>query len=261
METNNIIDTSFDFTEDTDGKYWDGFWYKKDGLGEGGVDPDSYSPKLRLYHKILWSKNLNGTKLVLKEGKSNYDYLYSDENGINMRFASDSLVTGFRYYDCIELHNELKRKNANYQKELEQYIRLTYTIGGMIIFPKFDNTKSINQMRGFNSKIRDRVDLTIECIRKFYKNEDSPLSFSINKNRAFFDLFESFENYINFFLLQDLVSDDYKTTNIWIGQGDFSKPILPQSIDDYRIWVEKSTDFINKRNNRIANYMKNLIIK
>ena len=58
--------------------------------------------------------------------------------------------------------------------------------------------------------------------------------------------------------MQDLVSNDYETTNIWIGQGDFENSPLPKNIDDYKTWVKKSTDFINKRNNRIADYIKNL---
>ena len=41
---------------------------------------------------------------------------------------------------------------------------------------KIDGKMTINGARGFNAKIRDRFDLTLECIRRHYRNEDSPLT-------------------------------------------------------------------------------------
>lgn len=71
----NAIDTTFDFTSDTP-HYWDNFWQNCDGLGCGSADPDTKSPTLRKYHKILWSKSLpNGEFLELKEGKTTNEYL------------------------------------------------------------------------------------------------------------------------------------------------------------------------------------------
>ena len=54
-----IIDTNFNFFTDA-----------------RGGDPDSKSPTLREYHKILWSKKLpNGKKFILNNEKKNV-YLY-----------------------------------------------------------------------------------------------------------------------------------------------------------------------------------------
>ena len=63
--------------------------------------------------------------------------------------------------------------------------------------------------RGCNHKIGDRFDLNLECIRGHYLRGDNPLSFTLSSYGAFFDLFEDFRGYVNFFLLQDLVGDDY----------------------------------------------------
>lgn len=45
-----------------------------------------------------------------------------------------------------------------------------YTIGSSIVFPgnKVDGKMTINGARGFSSKIADRFDLTLECIRRYY---------------------------------------------------------------------------------------------
>jgi hypothetical protein len=51
------------------------------------------------------------------------------------------------------------------------------TIGAYIIFPsnRRNNQMTINQARGVHPRIWDRFDLTLECIRLFYENKESPL--------------------------------------------------------------------------------------
>ena len=66
--------------------------------------------------------------------------------------------------------------------------------------------------------IDDRFDITLECIRRHYelttKTGDmrsvssSPLGAVLARYADFFSLFESFEGYVNFFLLQDLVAPE-----------------------------------------------------
>jgi hypothetical protein len=53
-----------------------------------------------------------------------------------------------------------------------------YTIGGMMLFPgnRIGRQMTINGARGFHPRIKDRFDLTVECIRRHYLNVDSPLS-------------------------------------------------------------------------------------
>ena len=46
-----------------------------------------------------------------------------------------------------------------------------------MVFPgnRIDGKYTINVARGLNKKIADRMDLTLECIRRHYLGEDSPL--------------------------------------------------------------------------------------
>jgi hypothetical protein len=46
-------------------------------------------------------------------------------------------------------------------------VRLTYTMGGMMLFPSnvVEGKMTINGARGCHPRLKDRFDLTVECIR------------------------------------------------------------------------------------------------
>lgn len=237
-----MIDVRFDFTLDSPG-YWNHFWENRDGLGSGSTDPDSVSQTLRKYHRILWSKTLpNGETMELQCAP---DYL--TWNGF--RFGSDSILTSFRYRDNRKLIEAVTEMLPDYKAFVEDYLHKFYTIGGMIVFPK--HRSSINQCKGTNPLIRDRWDLTLECIRRFYLGESSPLYLTLVQDKAFFDLFVDFRQYVDYFFLQDCVSEDYTRVNIWLGKGDFCENPLPKSVDEYLLFIGQEMDFLEKRNKRI----------
>ena len=76
-------------------------------------------------------------------------------------------------------------------------------MGGMIIFPanRVEGKSTINGARGFHPLIKDRIDLTLECIRRYYNNEISPLTEVLTRYTDFFALFGNFKGYVEFFLL------------------------------------------------------------
>lgn len=90
-----------------------------------------------------------------------------------------------------------------YQKFLWYYLQYTNTIGGFILFPRHDC--SINQLRGMSDGIQDRFDLTLECIRRMYESGfptgNNPLFDMSKKDKEYFEMFGSFENYARFFCL------------------------------------------------------------
>lgn len=240
------IDINFDFTIDTP-KFWDNFW-NDEVLGGFGNDPDSMSKTLQLYHQFLWSRPLpNGEIMTLELGRGSKYLTWKD-----FRFGSDSILASFRYkkyrYQLEKVSNHL----SNYKNFIEDFLHKSYTIGGMMIFPK---ENSINCARGINSSISDRWDLTMECIRRYYSNENSPLYRTLDKNKDFLNLFVNFKGFVDFFFLQDCVSQDYDKVNIWLGDGDFSKKPLPSTVEDYLLWIEKQLKFVEKRNNRIKNFV------
>ena len=246
-----MIDVTFDFTTDTPG-FWDGFWERKNGLGASAVDPDNASPTLQRYHQFLWSKTLpNGEVMDLHLGTGS-NYLWWKD----FRFASDSIIVSFRYEKYRFMMDQVKEVVRDFRTYFEDYLRKSYTIGGSIIFPKHQN--SINQQRGTNIYIADRWDLTLECIRRFYLEENSPLNDVLLKDKEFFDLFGNFKGYVDYFLLQDSVTKDYSRVKLWCGNADFIEDGLPKTVQEYFGFIENELEFIEKRNRRIKAYCDSL---
>ena len=233
-----IIDVNFNFYLDT----------------PKGKDPDSYSDTLRRYHKLLWNKPLpNGTlfNLDLKTPK----ILHHKSQLGEFYLSSDSLAHDYSKWKSTE---HIIKKIP--KTEIENFFNLGCTIGGYTIFPsnRIDNQMTINGSRGINKKIKDRFDLTLECIRRFYLNEDSPLLETLSRYKDFFKLFDDFKGYVDFFLFQDLVQSNYSSINYFLPSNNFNNSPIPNDIQEYKVYRKNMTEFINKRSKRIFEYSKNL---
>ena len=135
---------------------------------------------------------------------------------------------------------------------IESLFKSGSTIGSYIIFPskRIDGKMTINGARGTSAKIKDRFDLTLECIRRHYASEESPLAETLQRYSAFFKLFEDFAGYIDFFLLQDLVSDDYSSIKFYLPFDNFERSALPQNVAEYLSYKKLVLDFVSGRNKR-----------
>lgn len=221
------LDTSLDFSSDT----------------PAGKDPDSFSPTLRRYHQLLWSKELpNGARFDLAPEGRQY-LVHRSPLGV-FHLASDTITTRLR-----------KRAWAVVREipedDLPEYFG--YTAGSTLVFPGnlVGRKQTINGARGFHAKIADRFDLTLECIRRQYSGQPNPLADTLLRYAEFFELFEDFAGYVNFFLLQDLVEDDGQTIRFFHPFADFSTPAVPRNTDEYLGYLRASNAFIRARNRRI----------
>ena len=227
----NLIDAGFDFYSDT----------------PRGKDPDSYSPTLRRYHRILWSKSLpNGLRFDLTDTTPKV-YLHHKSELDEFFLSSDAIA-----------HSYSRTKRMSHiisqipSREMDSFFSLASTIGGYIIFPsnKIENRMTINGARGINSKLLDRFDLTLECIRRYYLNENSPLSDVLQRYSAFFNLFQDFQGYVDFFLLQDLVTEEHSFIKFYLPFESFDNPPLPRTVYEYRSYKDNVTNYVVKRNQR-----------
>jgi len=232
MINENHIDIKFDFRSDA-----------------GGKDPDSHSQTLRRYHRLLWSKTLpDGTFFALKDLGSK-GYLQHQSASGEFRLSSDTIFRAFPN------HKKMQHIITQVPEvDREEVLHRGYTIGGMILFPavKIEGKQTINQARGMNAKIEDRFDLTLECIRRYYVGEESPLTHTLARYAAFFSLFDDFRGYVDFFLLQDLVTNDYSVVRFWAPFHDFTTSPLPSDINAYRRYLNEMLIWIDARNRRIA---------
>ena len=208
-------------------------------------DPDIVSPMLKAYHQLLWSKPLpNGEIMELETGKNCYLKWH------DIYLGSDSIAVTFRHYRNPH-YQEFKAAIPDYDSYMADVLKKICVIGGYVIFPQ--SRWSMNCARGCHRKISDRWDLTLECIRRFYAGETSPLDSAMERARDFFELFVDFKGYVDFFLFQDCVDEDYNV-KFWLDTPLFVSDPYPRNLNEYLAWVASQIDFVNKRNNRIVDY-------
>lgn len=217
----------------------------------GGKDPDRYSPTLRRYHQLLWGKPLpDGTPFDLKDVYPR-GYLRHRSSLGEFRLSSDMINRTFRH---------MRRAQPVVQSVPAEYLndfgRRGCTVGGTILFPanKLDGKHTINQARGVNRKIEDRFDLTLECIRRHYVGDPSPLAEALHRYAEFFELFGDFGGYVSHFLLQDLVADD-GSVRVFLGDEPFDTPAIPGSVEAYMEYSQRAVDFVEARNRRIQAWL------
>lgn len=237
ISNQNKIDIEFDVYSDT----------------PEGKDPDSFSPTLSKYHKILWSKSL-----------PNKQEFHLDLDTPKLLHHKSSLGEYFLSSDSIG-HTYTRVKKMSHiideisNDEINSFFSACSTIGAYIIFPakRINNKMTINGARGVNHKIQDRFDFTLECIRRLYLNQQSPLTDVLERNANFFKLFTDFKGYVDYFLLQDLVEQDYVAIKFWSNFDNFETAPLPKDKDEYLSYKSELLGFVKARNQRILNSTTN----
>lgn len=226
------IDTQFDVFEDT----------------PPGKDPDKFSQTLRRYHRLLWSKPLpDGALFTLTNEPGGYLY-HRSEMG-EFQLSSDAISNTYQHVERMKtITMQISRQ------EIDSFYKLGSTIGAFILFPRkmIDKKQNINQARGCHPKIRDRIDLTLECIRCLFVGQSSPLSDTLERYRNFFAIFQSFDSYVDFFLLNDLVEND--EVKFMLPFDNFQRDGYPSDASEYHAVMSNTMKFIRGRNQRIIAY-------
>jgi len=232
-----IIDTNFNFYTDA----------------QGG-DPDSTSPTLRAYHKTLWSKPLPNGKLFELSDNQQGVYLYHTSELGEFCLGSDAITHSYK--------SQIRKKWLTQQipDDVNELFDAGSTIGAYTIYPnnRTDGNHTINQARGVNPLIDDRFDLTLECIRRFYMGQTSPLYDTLLRYKSFFDLFTDFTGYVHFFLLDDLV-DENMAVKFYLPFDNFNAPPVFEDVDEYIVYKKGVMNFIRQRSERINRYLNKKI--
>jgi hypothetical protein len=235
----------------------------------GDEDPDSHSPRLRYYHQQLWShrplRGLDGDRTLELEP---WDKGLID-TGLGMTFfgfdeglylTSDrAMATWWNWTDTASL-----REDPALMERILAANPVLDNMGGIIMWPGWQvGGQTMNQARGFAQKatIADRLDLTVECIRLAYlgvvEQPVNPLGPTLMRYWDFFKLFGDFVGYVEFWLLQDLLTQDRKRVMFFM-EGDLidydftARSPLPASAESYDEYLRNAEAFVLKRNRRMA---------
>lgn len=246
-------------------------------LGYYRHDPDSRSERLRHWHAVLWSKDLP------RSGRLN---LQADRTGLRdtdtgQYLKSDAAVPVWERWREVRpfLAQTQEHLHAHGRGSIHDLGWRLYDMGGMMLFPGLPVNRAwtINQAKGCTrTRIADRLDLTLECIRLYYLllpeltdplaalpegyGRTNPLAAVLHRYRAFFELFQSFDEYVAFWLLDDLVTHhaagpkvNFLLPRAETGPYDFTREAaLPKDPMQYFEYLVAADDFVVKRNIAMA---------
>ncbi|WP_404385276.1 hypothetical protein LL946_04710 [Knoellia locipacati] len=223
-------------------------------------DADSDSPTLRTYHQRLWSKKLRSGAMFVLEAPAvrREGYLiYADASGDQHWFGSDAITNSYTRW--LRPKSLVTSIAALTSEQKARYLHPPYTVGSTMIWPvRSKDRPTINQARGTRSPIADRMDLTLECVRRHYLGEGgSPLADVLAAYGDFFALFEGFNEFVDFFHFQDLVTPDYESVRFYLPLEDFTRSGLPQSVDEYMTCMEATLSLIQNRQRRMSEWIAN----
>lgn len=174
-----------------------------------------------------------------------------------------------------KLKNKSDKKPETVAKFLSEYVYTTRTLGGSFLWPE-DWYKGYNMERGNESYIEDRVDLTLLEIKHIYKFRELENQLIYGKDYLFkryknqyadkwFGFFDSFEDYVDFFMFNDFVEDistngkkEYMPVNILTGKRfktdypGYEMDTL-KDIKEYKLkaMLERVRDMVEKRTIRM----------
>lgn len=261
------------------------------------IDPDKKENE-EFYREL--SNFLNASRISRKNNKilsfeaneAPYGMItvyYKDKYGNKQHFTVHSDQVGFSAVPCIyfrknyplsrylEMQKNKSDKDPDAVAEfLANYVYTTRTLGGSFLWPE-TLWKDYNKSRGNGNYIEDRVDLTLLEIKHYfeYRDLDDKKKFKYSGDILFryydnldaqtwFGFFDSFEDYVDFFMFNDFVDKDkqtkeYTPINILTGEAfetdypGYKKDTLKEIEDEKQLkeMLERVRDMVEKRTKKM----------
>lgn len=193
----------------------------KDYENEKGVpDPDAFSlEEYEDFHKLIssWGDEYSGTKHPYKNEYSNWELkLHHTPSNQSFKLGGDQMITGY----LQNLRNTGRSQTRDYLNRnipctegviINDFIRARYSPGNMIFWMRHGN--SINQRRA-NPEVKDRIDLTLESLRRWYEQKRGNdagyinLKVQFDYDEDYFKLFDTFDCFSKHFQLNSFIFGD-----------------------------------------------------
>ena len=228
-----------------------------------------------------------------KKGKEHHFTLHSDQLGFSavpwIYFRKDYPLSRYLEMQKNKL-DKLKNKSDKLKnksdidavaKFLTEYVYTTRTLGGSFLWPESWH-KDYNRERGIKNYLEDRVDLTLLEIKHYfeYRELDDKNKFKYSGDILFsrykildaqtwFGFFDSFEDYVDFFLFNDFVDKDkqtkeYTPINILTGKPfkkdylNYEEDVL-KGLEEYKL--KAMLDLVMRKVKTRSENMEKLIAK
>ena len=222
-------------------------------------DPDQCSKQLYDdLHRIFFNKEqMDRIKLNSIENKcqnfGNGDFY--------TLFAYDDTETYLLSSDYIGASVNWAIESKLSYKEIIEYLTISRTIGGHIVFPRGEKP-TVNTARGGAGGYYDRFDLTLFALKTWYSEEPHPatkIENVIEKFESWFSLFENFDNFVSFFKLEgflskegeiiDLVNSDLEKDSVIPLKKE--EIFIPEDSDGYKKYFNNSHIIIKDRTEKL----------
>jgi hypothetical protein len=234
-------------------------------------DPDSAHKGLREAHALLWSRPVPGRESWAFTSPPGW-YLRSvtllEKAPAEWCAGSDNFAT--THTNALP---DLASRIPGYVGatiRADAHLHEFCTIGGYIVFPgALDQQRptahparrwTMNQAKGCDPHVADRMDLTLEAIRLYYDGETrrvrNPLGDVIDAYGWFFDYFgthaKGFQNYIDYFFLNPFVVNG-EVVPLYGDRLDFNSA-LPRDSERYYLYISAQLAAVTQRNHLITNW-------
>lgn len=213
-----------------------------------GLDPDAHSATLRRYHQALWSKKLHDGRAITWDISNPARYLFHQSAMGTFTLTSDSIIPTYsRWVRMAHIITQID------DAERDAFLRVAYGVAGFMVWPgdRRPGVQTINMERGTNAAISDRMDLTLECVRRHYARSPNPLERTLEAYADFFALFGDFTGFAEFFLFQDLVSPAGDAIEFFLPFHDFKGPSRPVDLAEYEDYRAATVAFLERRGERM----------
>lgn len=246
--------------------------FPRDFLIQTRKDPDTcngelYSDLLTVFFgdkqlKSLGLASVENRKQKSKNGEIYYTlFVYKAQEDRKTEYLLSSDYIGASIYWAIEA-------GLN-KEEIVQFLKISRTLGGHIVFPRGNGTPTINQARGGEKTYYDRFDLTLLALKKWYLGDaDTRIGEAIERGKDWFNLFgrgiEGFHNFIHFFHLEDFLFEDDKIIDLIdsdLDQGirtelKTEKIDIPKDKEGYKRYFRNSNQIVRNRTTILERLLK-----